>query len=151
MFFGALGGLTEPIARKLVFRLATSSASSHSSKCSTTTTADAPNSTYSKSEVEDAPEPVTVELLSAICFFTCAVLLLIPQMISTMGASPNSFILSLCAFISYEYIVGIYMPCEGLQRSIYMPNRSICSLMTILRVIVNLAVALGVVSTNYIS
>ena len=42
------------------------------------------------------------------------------------------------------------MPCEGVIRSIYMPTSSVCSVMTMLRVIVNIAVALGVISTNYV-
>merc|ERR1712161_23531 len=65
--------------------------------------------------------------------------------------SPYSFSICLCAFLSYELLVGVYMPCEGMIRSIFMPNESICSLMTMLRVIVNVAVALGVISTNYVS
>jgi hypothetical protein len=51
----------------------------------------------------------------------------------------------------YELMVGLYMPCEGVIRAVYMPNSSMCSIMTMLRVIVNVAVALGVISTNYIS
>merc|ERR1711957_247805 len=62
----------------------------------------------------------------------------------------SSFLVSLCSFFIYEFCIGVYMPCEGIIRSIYMPNDSICSLMTMLRVIVNVAVCLGVISTNYI-
>lgn len=43
------------------------------------------------------------------------------------------------------------MPCEGVIRSIFMPKESTCSVMTMLRVVVNVAVALGVISTNYVS
>jgi len=76
-------------------------------------------------------------------------LLLIPCLLDK--ESPYAFSVSLAAFLCYEMLVGVYMPCEGMIRSIFMPNESICSLMTMLRVIVNVAVALGVMSTNYIS
>jgi hypothetical protein len=48
-------------------------------------------------------------------------------------------------------MIGLYMPCEGVIRTIYMPNDSICSLMTMLRVIINVIVAAGVFSTNFVS
>ena len=59
--------------------------------------------------------------------------------------------MSLGAFLLYEFMVGLYMPCEGVIRSIYMPTSSVCSVMTMLRVIVNIAVAVGVISTNYVT
>eukprot|EP00586_Coscinodiscus_wailesii_P000414 CAMPEP_0172487674 /NCGR_PEP_ID=MMETSP1066-20121228/16845_1 /TAXON_ID=671091 /ORGANISM="Coscinodiscus wailesii, Strain CCMP2513" /LENGTH=823 /DNA_ID=CAMNT_0013254429 /DNA_START=199 /DNA_END=2670 /DNA_ORIENTATION=+ len=102
---------------------------------------------YAESE-DDDDKPVAVELLASLCFFTCAGLLATPVLVNE--DSDYAFTASLVAFLIYEAIVGLYMPCEGVLRSIYMPNDSICSLMTMLRVIVNVAVALGVISTNYI-
>lgn len=101
----------------------------------------------SESEAGDE-KPVAVELLASICFLVCACLLSTPMLVDENN--PYAFTISLSAFLVYEFVVGLYMPCEGVLRSIYMPNDSICSLMTMLRVIVNVAVALGVISTNYI-
>ena len=54
-------------------------------------------------------------------------------------------------FLVYEIIVGMYLPFDGVIRTIYIPNKSICSVHTMLRVIVNIAVATEVMSTNYIT
>lgn len=97
---------------------------------------------------EEDDKPVAVELLASICFILCACLLSTPVLLHE--DHPYAFTLSLGAFLLYEFVVGLYMPCEGVLRTIYMPNDSICSLMTMLRVIVNVAVALGVISTNFI-
>lgn len=93
-------------------------------------------------------KPMAVELLAAFCFLISAGLLSTPVLVDENN--PYAFTLSLVSFLIYELVVGLYMPCEGVLRSIYMPNDSICSLMTMLRVIVNVAVALGVISSNYI-
>jgi MFS family permease len=91
------------------------------------------------------------EILAALCYALCAILLAIPAVI---GMNPqlltHKFEVSLAAFVTYEILVGIYMPCEGVLRAKYMPNESICSVMTILRIIVNLAVAFGVYMTNVV-
>ena len=42
------------------------------------------------------------------------------------------------------------MPCEGVIRSLYFPATGRASIMTLPRIVVNIAVALGVVSTNFI-
>lgn len=103
----------------------------------------------SDSENESSDEkPMAVELLASFCFIISAGLLATPVIVDE--DNPYAFTLSLLSFLMYEFVVGLYMPCEGVLRSIYMPNDSICSLMTMLRVIVNVAVALGVISSNYI-
>lgn len=144
MFFGALGSLTEPVARKLVARLTLPSSNS-------SVGASQRSSDHFQLIDDDPTTPFTVEMLSALCFLLCAAFLLVPQIVSFVETSQKTFITSLVAFFAYEYIVGIYLPCEGIMRSIYMPTHSICSLMTMLRVVVNLTVAVGVVLTNYIS
>jgi len=106
------------------------------------------DSDYDAESEDEDDKPVAVELLASLCFFTCAGLLATPVLINEN--SDYAFSVALIAFLAYEGIVGLYMPCESLLRTIYMPNDSICSLMTMLRVIVNVAVALGVISTNYI-
>jgi hypothetical protein len=90
----------------------------------------------------------SVDFTCTTCYLVAAMLFLIP--VSVDKQSPYSFSICLGAFLCYELMVGLYMPCEGVIRSIYMPNESICSMMTMLRVIVNVAVALGVVSTNFV-
>jgi len=92
------------------------------------------------------------ETLAALCYAMCAGLLAIPAIV---GLNPNLFVhkfeISLISFVLYEILVGIYLPCEGILRTKYMPNDSICSVMTMLRIIVNLAVAFGVFMTNVVT
>ena len=137
MACGVLGGFAEPTVRKAITRF---------------------TKTDEKTEVESSHDasiigeedlkPVAVDFLCTMCYLTSALLFLIPCMLQ--NDSPYSFSICFASFLAYELMVGLYMPCEGVIRSIYMPNESICSLMTMLRVIVNVAVALGVISTNYI-
>jgi len=111
----------------------------------------------SKAEDEDfdmfyTEKSYEAEALAAACYAICALLLAIPAVI---GLNPHlvvhRFEVSLVAFVGYEILVGIYLPCEGIIRTKYMPNDSICSVMTILRIIVNLAVAFGVIMTNILT
>jgi len=97
---------------------------------------------------EGEVKPAAVEFLATGVYLACAGLLLVPYLLPADGK--YSFSISLLAFLVYEFMVGLYMPCEGVIRSIYMPTSSVCSVMTMLRVIVNIAVALGVISTNYV-
>jgi len=99
-------------------------------------------------EGEGEVKPAAVEFMTTAVYVGCACLLLIPYLLPADGT--YSFTVSLVAFLVYEFMVGLYMPCEGVIRSIYMPTSSVCSVMTMLRVIVNIAVALGVISTNYV-
>lgn len=100
-------------------------------------------------EGEGEVRPMAVEFLAAACYLVCALLLLTPYILSTDGEF--SFSIALGSFLLYEFVVGIYMPCEGVIRSLYIPSDSRCSLMTLPRMIVNIAVSIGVISTNYIS
>ena len=93
--------------------------------------------------------PMAVELLATACYLVCAGLLLVPKFMPNTGAF--SFSLSLISFLVYEFMVGIYMPCEGVIRSLYIPPDSRCSLMMFPRIIVNIAVSIGVISTNFVS
>jgi hypothetical protein len=100
-------------------------------------------------EGEGEVRPMAVEFQGALCYFLCSALLLVPCMLST--SSENAFSTALMAFLAYEFLVGIYSPCEGVIRSLYMPPDSRGSMMTIPRIIVNVAVALGVASTEFVS
>ena len=97
---------------------------------------------------EGEVKPAAVEFMATGLYVGCAGLLMVPYVLPAEGK--YSFSISLFAFLVYEFMVGLYMPCEGVIRSIYMPTSSVCSVMTMLRVIVNVAVALGVISTNYV-
>ena len=132
MACGVLGGFTEPLFRNLIKKF--------------TVTKKKANADDTDSEGENGK--YSVDFLCTICYLVSALLFLIPVFAKKDGA--HSFTMCFGAFLIYELMVGLYMPCEGVIRSIYMPNESICSLMTMLRVIVNVAVALGVVSTNYV-
>jgi len=129
MACGVLGGFTEPLFRKLITKF--------------TVTKDNTNADDSENGKH------SVDLLCTMCYLVSAFLFLTPVFAKKDGA--HSFTMCFGAFLIYELMVGLYMPCEGVIRSIYMPNESICSVMTMLRVVVNVAVALGVVSTNYVS
>jgi hypothetical protein len=90
-----------------------------------------------------------VEFQGALCYFFCSMLLLAPCLMS--ASNEHTFSVALACFIVYEFSVGIYSPCEGVMRSIYIPPESRGSIMTVPSIIVNVAVALAVVSTEYIS
>lgn len=135
MACGVLGGFTEPLFRKLIKKITVA-------KKKTITNAE------DESGNENENGKYSVDFLCTICYLVSALLFLTPVFAKKDGA--HSFTMCFGAFLIYELMVGLYMPCEGVIRSIYMPNESICSLMTMLRVIVNVAVALGVVSTNYV-
>jgi len=128
MFCGVIGGLVEPLVHK-------------GFSCLTACKKE-------QVDVNGGKDHSDVSCLCAFCYILSACLLFIPCVVDQ--DSSYAFSISLGAFLLYEFLVGVYMPCEGVIRSIYMPNDSICSLMTMLRVIVNVAVCLGVISTNYI-
>lgn len=135
MAAGVLGGLAAPSIRSGVTQLLTPLAKT-------------PTQTV-KIDGEGEVRPMAVEFLAAACYLLCAGLLLTPLLVSDTGQF--SFSIALGSFVLYEFIVGVYMPCEGVIRSLYIPSDSRCSLMTLPRIIVNIAVSLGVISTNYIS
>jgi MFS family permease len=100
----------------------------------------------------DDEEPVRamdIEFQGALCYFLCAVLLLAPSLMPASGE--YTFSIALFSFIAYEFSVGIYSPCEGVMRSIYIPPETRGSIMTVPSIIVNVAVAMAVVSTELIS
>jgi len=136
MTCGVFGGLVSPIFRRGVTWL-----TSHKKE---------DEKDVVEIEGEGQVRPAAVELLASLCYFVCAILLLTPYLLKDSN-SDYAFSMSLLSFLVYEFFVGLYMPIEGVVRSIYMPNESICSLMTMLRVIVNVSVAIGVISTNYVT
>ena len=92
--------------------------------------------------------PMAVEFLAASCYFLSALLLFVPSF--CQDGHELSFTSTLFALVVYEFIIGIFMPCEGVIRSLYFPANGRASIMTLPRIIVNVAVAVGVLSTSVI-
>ena len=130
MLFGVIGGFVGPWLRKCLMQVM-------------------PFERNMTNTSEGECDANSVNLLCSICYFMSGILFLTPWLLQEDGS--HSFTISLGAFMLYEFFVGVHIPCEGIVRSLYMPNESICSLMTMLRIVVNVAVAIGVISTNYIS
>jgi len=89
---------------------------------------------------------VSANIQATLCFIIGSILLATPVYLQ----SESSYSLILLAFFGYEFLIGVYLPCEGTLRSIYFPDDEGCTLMTLLRVIVNILVAFGVLMTNII-
>jgi MFS transporter, MFS domain-containing protein family, molybdate-anion transporter len=135
MAAGVLGGLCSPMCRKLVTLL-----------LSPLVKASVPETVTVDGEGD--VRPMDVEFQGALCYFVCALLLLAPSLMT--ASSDYTFSVALFSFIAYEFSVGIYSPCEGVMRSIYIPPESRGSVMTVPSIIVNVAVAIAVVSTESI-
>lgn len=145
MLCGVIGGVAEPTIRKLLSMLLANKSSSNIPD----TIIQQHNDANLKKIEEGEEKPVGVEFLAAISYLLCSLLLLTPILVN--HSSNNAFSIALLSFLLYEVLIGLYMPCEGVIRTMYMPNESICSLMTMLRVIINVIVAAGVFSTNFVS
>lgn len=136
MAAGVLGGLCSPTLRRFVTFI-----------LSPLTKGQVPETV-----TVDDEEPIRamdIEFQGALCYFLCAVLLLAPSVLPATGE--YTFSIALFSFIAYEFSVGIYSPCEGMMRSIYIPPESRGSIMTVPSIIVNVAVAMAVVSTEAVS
>ena len=131
MAAGVLGGLAAPFVRRFASRLLSP----------------LPHDQVGEGQNGQA-RPMAVEALSAICYLISSVLLLAPCILPLDG--PLSFTICLAAFLAYEFIVGLYLPFEGMMRSNYFPAEGRASIMTLPRLIVNCAVALGVFATTFI-
>uniref|UniRef100_A0A7S1BRI0 Molybdate-anion transporter n=1 Tax=Corethron hystrix TaxID=216773 RepID=A0A7S1BRI0_9STRA len=155
MACGAIGGFLEPRLRKLIqhfldhFTPVNERLSCQSLSSSDSTELTEGNSSVGSGDDNDCEtNKLTVQLLASFCYFLAAIFISVPYYVQNME---SSFILTLGSFLMYEFLIGVYMPCEGVIRSIYMPNDAICSMMNMLRVVVNFAVAIFVISTNIIS
>ena len=137
MAAGVSGGLCAPYARRAVGRL-------FSNKEETP----APETIILKTEGISV-RPMELELLIGANYMFAALVLLVPSFLST--SSPKSFSIALAAFLIFEFMVGVTMPCEGVLRSIYFPSGGRATMMMVPRMVVNLAVSLGVLLTRYIS
>jgi hypothetical protein len=91
----------------------------------------------------------SVELQGAVCYFLCSFFLMVPCLLSE--SNEMAFSLSLLVFIIYEFLVGMYSPCEGVIRSMYIPSESRGAIMALPTVIVNIAVGFAVIATERVS
>ena len=138
MCAGVLGGCAAPKLRKLVTVI-----------LSPIVDNDVPMATIDvDGEGCVAIRPMAVEGLSACCYFLSAFMLFVPYFCQSDGA--KSFSYSLAALLFFEFLIGVFLPCEGVIRSLYFPVNARASVMTLPRITVNIAVAIGVVSTNYV-
>eukprot|EP00531_Pseudo-nitzschia_arenysensis_P014678 CAMPEP_0116127126 /NCGR_PEP_ID=MMETSP0329-20121206/6681_1 /TAXON_ID=697910 /ORGANISM="Pseudo-nitzschia arenysensis, Strain B593" /LENGTH=622 /DNA_ID=CAMNT_0003621219 /DNA_START=65 /DNA_END=1933 /DNA_ORIENTATION=- len=92
--------------------------------------------------------PTELEFLVGTNYILSAAMFLVPFFLST--SSPGSFSIALAAFLVYEFLVGVTMPCEGVLRSIYLPSDGRATMTMVPRMVVNVAVSLGVLLTRYI-
>jgi MFS transporter, MFS domain-containing protein family, molybdate-anion transporter len=142
MAAGVLGGLTAPAIRRVATSMMKSAADD-------TTTANLVSQLGRDGEHTYDDRPMAVEALSTVCYLASAFLLLLPCLLD--GEGENSFSICLVAFLIYEYIVGLYLPCEGVLRSIYFPAEGRASILTLPRIIVNCSVSVGVILTNHMT
>ena len=137
MAAGVLGGLLSPYFRRAMAHLVAPLEARSQKQVSTPTVVD----------TED--RPLANEFAAALCYFVSAMLLMVPCMMSELH--PLSFTTSLGAFLVYEFLIGLYMPCEGVIRSLYIPSDARGSMMMLPHIVVNVLVALGVVATEFVS
>jgi len=162
MTFGALGGIAQPYILKKLNQFLERRFHAVQTSLEDTSNADSEDdnscgSQLVESEVSfvgdeslscaaDELRSVSANIQAAICFLLCSVLLAVPAFLE--HESSYSFIL--LSFFCYEFLIGVYLPCEGTLRSIYFPEDEGCTLMTLMRVIVNVLVAFGVLMTNVV-
>lgn len=139
MAAGVLGGLCAPTVRHRVSQMLSPPDECDDDLAVTTVEVDGE---------ELQVRPMAVEFLAAFCYLASAVLLLVPCAFTP--EFHTSFAVCVYAFLAFELLIGIFLPCEGVIRSLYFPASARASVMSLPRIIVNGAVAAGVVSTNFV-
>jgi len=139
MAAGVLGGLASPFLRKSVSHLLTPM-HFEAAKDELVLTEDGE---------EENVRPMAVEFMASLGYIICAFLLFAPVILDPQNE--NSFAVSLSAFLVYEFLVGVIMPCEGIIRSLYLPRECRASIMTLPRMIVNIQVSMAVILTTKVS
>eukprot|EP00980_Cylindrotheca_fusiformis_P001816 scaffold408_cov71-Cylindrotheca_fusiformis.AAC.17 len=142
MTAGVLGGLASPYLRKAVSMLLTTVAAKEAGPDKEVVI------TTEEGQVEQV-RPMAVEFMASMGYIVCAALLFVPVLMNPQNE--QSFLMSVTAFLVYEFLVGVIMPCEGIIRSLYLPRDCRASIMTLPRMIVNIQVSLGVVLTNRVT
>lgn len=138
MLAGVIGGLAAPIIRRALSSMLSPISSGQ-------------HEVYAEIEGEGkvAIRPMAVEFLAASCYAISGACFAVPILLA--GEPSSAFFLALAAFVAYEFLIGIFMPCEGVIRSLYFPANARGSVMVLPRIIVNLVVSIGVYSTNHVS
>lgn len=134
MLFGVVGGFIEPILMKTITEIRRSIL---------------PDKNIPVLDKKEKTDIQSVYILTAGCYLCCSILFLVPCMIDKQ--SPNAFITVLASFLLYEFFVGAFSSSQSILRSKHIPNESKCSIMTMLRLMTNIAVAFGVTLVNHIS
>jgi MFS transporter, MFS domain-containing protein family, molybdate-anion transporter len=138
MAAGVLGGVLAPLVRRAVSRM-----------LSPITDTEEDSIEIVEVDGEEVEvRPMAVEFLAAFCYMVSALLLLVPFAFN--GEASDSFSVCLAAFLVFELLIGVFLPCEGVIRSLYFPATARASVMSLPRIIVNGAVSVGVASTNFI-
>ena len=137
MAAGVTGGLCAPYFRQAVSLLFSSPNNKNGPSALQTIHVEAEGITV---------RPLILEFLVGINYIIAAILLLIPCILP--ATSPESFSIALASFLTYEFLVGVTMPNEGVIRSIYLPSDGRATMMMVPRMVVNLAVSLGVLLTK---
>jgi MFS transporter, MFS domain-containing protein family, molybdate-anion transporter len=122
MIAGVIGGILSPFVRKAVSKM------------------------IGRTALDENTRPAGIELMAGSCYIILGFLLLVPCLVSVEDS--ESFTIALISFIIYELVGGICIPCEGVLRSYYIPSSSRATMMTLPRMVVNIAVAVGVLSTT---
>lgn len=91
----------------------------------------------------------TLEFATSVCYLASAMMLVVPFLCTEDDR--HAFTKTMVAFFVYEFMIGAFLPYEGVIRSVYFPSNARASIMTLPRIVVNVAVVLGVMSTNYLT
>mmetsp|Transcript_1361 Transcript_1361/g.1678 ORF Transcript_1361/g.1678 Transcript_1361/m.1678 type:complete len:547 (-) Transcript_1361:178-1818(-) len=148
MLSGVLGGYAEPKLRKTIENKISSLLilSPHHQLVLQEDNDNTDNTTPTNDN--DQMQKFTVHVLCVCCYLCSALLFFTPCVVNK--SNPYTFAIVLSSFLLFEVLIGIFVPLEGVVRSIYMPNESMCSIMTMLRFITNFAVTFGVIFTKFI-
>ena len=162
MLFGATGGIIQPYVMKKINHFLEGRVVTEQAVPDVSPIADSEDETSCESQVvesdisfvrdyslriaSDDLRSICANIQASICFILGSFLLAVPVYLH----NESSYSMILLAFFGYEFLIGVYLPCEGTLRSIYFPDEEGCTLMTLLRVIVNILVAFGVLMTNII-
>lgn len=161
MLFGATGGIVQPYIMKKINAFLERRTAIEQVVPGVSPIADSEDETSCGSQVVESEisfvgddslcesddfRAISANIQASLCFLIGSFLLAVPVYLHNESA----YSLILLAFFGYEFLIGLYLPCEGTLRSIYFPDDEGCTLMTLLRVIVNILVAFGVLMTNVI-
>lgn len=138
MAAGVLGGLLSPFFRKAISSLLTPMSLEA-----------AQNEVILTEDGEEHVRPMAVEFMASLGYIICAFLLFVPVVMDPQNE--RSFETALAAFLVYEFLVGVIMPCEGIIRSLYLPKDCRASIMALPRMIVNIQVSLAVILTTKVT